>query len=383
MNDEPQEAPNIGHILIPTAYPLNTTFGFPDIPDEMMANGFAIPEPETLEDQTMQYYAWYLRSRVPAVDPDYQFRPDLLNDIRAWWEADMGDVLYLWGATGSGKTSLIEQWCARLEIPLFSAKGHARFDASEAFGQFVGGEGGTTPWIDGDLTMAARFGLPFLLNEADRIKPASFIVFNDVFEGRAFALLGKPGDMVIPQPGFRVILTGNTNMVEDESGMYGTTASHDMSLLDRLYAVHVPYAEESVEKNVVLGILREVEPDLLSYFTCEQEIRLKTDSGFLEGEAIPMDLLADNFVKLAQEIRKYSMDTPGSDAAAIERTMSTRTLKRYVRYALAFSDLIGKNISPLHYAMDRVLASCSTSSSRLVLHSAVEKIFNVPEQLVP
>jgi cobaltochelatase CobS len=317
------------------------------------------------------------------MDPDYQFRPELLNDIRAWWEANMGDVLYLWGATGSGKTSLIEQWCARLGIPIFSAKGHARFDASEAFGQFIGGEGGTTPWVDGDLTMAARFGLPFLLNEADRIKPASFIVFNDVFEGRAFALPGKPGDVVIPQPGFRVVLTGNTNMVEDESGMYGTAASHDMSLLDRLYAVNVPYADESVEKSIVLSILQEVEPDLLAYFTCEQEIRLKTDSGLLEGEAIPTDLLADVFVKLAQEIRKYSMDKPGADAAAIERTMSTRTLKRYVRYALVFSDLIGKNISPLHYALDRVLASCSTSSSRLVLHSAVEKIFNVPEHLAP
>ncbi|BBN90813.1 AAA family ATPase [Azospira sp. I09] len=377
---------DLSAILVQVSYSLCEVFGLDpnEVDPSITVDGFEIPDPSTLTDPVAQQYAAFLRAAVPPIDPYYQFRKDLVRDIRYWWLTGEGDVLLLWGPTGSGKTSVFEQWCARLGIPLFMAKGHRRFEPMEAFGQFVGGENGTTPWVDGPVTLAARYGLPCIINEYDRIAADRTIVFNDVFEGRSFPIPGKSGEVVTPQPGFRVAITANTNLVEDLSGNYGTANTHDISILERIVALHVGYPSDDTEAKLLEKELEQFSDDLLSYWFDQEGIKISTPQGMKEGSAINRGEFIQGLLEVAKKIRAQSKDGGNTSDSALERTMSTRILRKWARHSVAQASAPEKlGLSALHLALKKYLSSLSTESTRIALHQAVENVFGVGEVVKP
>ena len=377
---------DLSSILVVVSYSLCEVFGLDpnEVDPSITVEGFAIPDPATLADPTAAAYAAYLRSAIPPIDLNYQFRKELVRDIRYWWLTGEGDVLLLWGPTGSGKTSVFEQWCARLGIPLFMAKGHRRFEPMEAFGQFVGGENGTTPWVDGPVTLAARYGLPCIINEYDRIAADRTIVFNDVFEGRSFPIPGKSGEVVTPQPGFRVAITANTNLVEDLSGNYGTANTHDISILERIVALHVGYPSDDTEAKLLEKELEQFSDDLLSYWFDQEGIKISTPQGMKEGSAINRGEFIQGLLEVAKKIRAQSKDGGNTSDSALERTMSTRILRKWARHSVAQASAPEKlGLSALHLALKKYLSSLSTESTRIALHQAVENVFGVGEVVKP
>ena len=377
---------DLSAILVQVSYSLCEVFGFDpnEVDPSIPVDGFESPDPATLADPVAQQYAAFLRAAVPPIDPYYQFRKDLVRDIRYWWLTGEGDVLLLWGPTGSGKTSVFEQWCARLGIPLFMAKGHRRFEPMEAFGQFVGGENGTTPWVDGPVTLAARYGLPCIINEYDRIAADRTIVFNDVFEGRSFPIPGKSGEVVTPQPGFRVAITANTNLVEDLSGNYGTANTHDISILERIVALHIGYPDDDTETKLLAKELEQFSDDLLTYWLDQEGVKLSTQAGIKEGSAISRGEFIAGLVEVARRIRAQSKDGGNTSDAALERTMSTRILRKWARNTLAMAGTPEKlGLSALHLSLKKYLSSLATESTRIALHQAVESVFGVGERVNP
>ncbi|WP_126448179.1 AAA family ATPase [Sulfuricystis multivorans] len=377
---------DLSAILVPVSYSLCEVFGFDpnEVDPSITVEGFQIPDPATLSDPVAQQHATFLRAAVPPIDPYYQFRKELVRDIRYWWLTGEGDVLLLWGPTGSGKTSVFEQWCARLGIPLFMAKGHRRFEPHEAFGQFVGGENGTTPWVDGPVTLAARYGLPCIINEYDRIAADRTIVFNDVFEGRSFPIPGKSGEVVTPQPGFRVAITANTNLVEDLSGNYGTANTHDISLLERIVALHVGYPTDDTEARLLEKELEQFSDDLLSYWFDQEGIKISTPQGMKEGSAINRSEFIQGLLEVAKKIRAQSKDGGNTSDSALERTMSTRILRKWARHSVAQASAPEKlGLSALHLSLKKYLSSLATESTRIALHQAVENVFGVSEVVKP
>ena len=162
-------------ILVPCEYPLAVTFGLDpnEVDPAIRVPGFAIPDAASLCDPEALHVGAFLRAAIPPVDPLYRFRKDLVRDLYYWWMSGETDMLCLWGPTGTGKTSLFVQWCARLGVPLFCGKGHRGFEPHEAFGHYVAGPGGETLWAPGPLTLAAQYGCPVLINEYDRIQACS------------------------------------------------------------------------------------------------------------------------------------------------------------------------------------------------------------------
>ena len=377
---------DLSSILVAVSYSLCEVFGLDpnEVDPSITVDGYAIPDPATLTNPVAASYATYLRSAIPPIDPNYQFRKELVRDIRYWWLTGDGDVLLLWGPTGSGKTSVFEQWCARLGIPLFMAKGHRRFEPHEAFGQFVGGENGTTPWVDGPVTLAARYGLPCIINEYDRIAADRTIVFNDVFEGRSFPIPGKSGEVVSPQPGFRVVVTANTNLVEDLSGNYGTANTHDISILERIVALYIGYPDDDTETKLLENELEQFSDELLNYWLDQEGVKLSTSAGIKEGSAISRSEFIAGLVEVARRIRAQSKDGGNTSDAALERTMSTRTLRKWARHTLSMAATPEKlGLSALHLSLKKYLSSLSTESTRIALHQAVESVFGVGEVLMP
>ncbi len=377
---------DLSEVLVPVQYSMVDAFGLDpkEVNPAITVDGYEIPDPSTFNDPEIAALAEKLRAAIPPRDPGYVIRRDVLSDIRYWWLAGLGDVLMLFGPTGSGKTSAFEQWCACLGIPLFSIKGHRRFEPHEAFGQFVGGENGTTPWVDGDMTLAAMYGLPVIINEYDRIEPGRTIVFNDVFEGRTFPIPGRSGVRVTPREGFRPVITANTNMVEDVSGNYGTASSHDTSLLERLFPVYVTYPTDDTERKALGKVLAPFDDDLLSYWFEQEGFKIATDSGIKEGNAISRAEFIGGLLKVADSIRKASKDGGNSSDAALERTMSTRILRKWAHHSVGHSsapERYGK--SGLHLAMKKCLSNLATQSTQIALHQAVETVFGVGEIVRP
>ena len=369
----------LNQILIPKKFSMRDTFGI-DVASEAMIEGFEIPE--NLPGD-LSLHADFLRSCIPKKDTGYRFRKELLSYLNFWWQYSKTDVLTLFGPTGSGKTSLFEQWCAYLGIPIFSLKGHNRLEPYEAFGQFVAGNGGETLWTDGPITMAAQYGLPVIINEFDRIAPTRSIIFNDVFENRAFPVPGKPGYVAQPREGFCVVVTANTNLVEDLSGNYGTANSHDTSILERMYSVKVDYPQDDdTETNIILEEIKDFGDDLLEYWFDQEGLTVSTSVGLKKGPSITRKEFATALVDYARQIRKQSKDS-GSDAGdALERTISTRMLRKLARHAaLSYrsAEMLGK--SALHRALRTLVSNQATESTALALHEGLTAVFGVQENI--
>lgn len=368
----------LSSILVPVYFSLQQVFDLDpaEVDPAIEVQGYEIPDPASIADPEMAAHAAYLRGMIPPIDPLYQFRREIIRDIYYWWTSGE-DVLLLWGPTGAGKTSAFEQWCAHLGVPMFGLKGHRDFREHEAFGH-MDLVAGNTEFVPGSMTLAAQYGLPVIFNEYDRIQPGKAIVFNDVFEGRAFPVPGNHSQVVVPQPGFRPVITANTNLVEDPSGNYATAASHDISLLERLYGVQVGYPERETEASMLVKVLAGFDDQLLSYWFDQEGIKVSTTTGIKTGAAISRDEFINGLIDVAHKIRAQSKDGGSTSDAALERTMSTRILRKWAKHAVmhcSAPERLGK--SALHLALKKYLSDMSTESTRIALHAAVETVFGV------
>ena len=99
---------DLSSILVVVSYSLCDVFGLDpnEVDPSITVEGFAIPDPATLADPTAASYAAYLRSAIPPIDLNYQFRKELVRDIRYWWLTGEGDVLLLWGPIYDTRSSI-------------------------------------------------------------------------------------------------------------------------------------------------------------------------------------------------------------------------------------------------------------------------------------
>ncbi len=88
-----------------------------------------------------------LRCLIPRLDPSYVFEKDALSIMSAWFEIGSGEPLFISGPHGSGKTSFVNQYCARVNAPVISITARARLDRTDLIGGYV---------IDKDKSMTVR-----------------------------------------------------------------------------------------------------------------------------------------------------------------------------------------------------------------------------------
>ena len=60
---------------------------------------------------------------VPEIDNRYVFEKTPLQILRAWWMSATQEPLYIHGPWGCGKTSSVEQFFARLNVPVVPIMG--------------------------------------------------------------------------------------------------------------------------------------------------------------------------------------------------------------------------------------------------------------------
>lgn len=279
----------------------------------------------------------------PAVSPIYHFH-ESLRDLLAWFSAD-SDPLYLFGPTGSGKTSLVKQVAARINYPVFDVTGHSRLEFPDLAGHLVIRDGDMN-YQHGPLALAMRYGGLFLLNEIDLLDPATAAGLNGVLDGEPLCIPENQGELILPHPNFRFAATANSNGAADQTGLYQGVLRQNLAFMDRFWLCEVGYPSREAEAR----ILATAAPGL------PESIRTA-------------------MISVATEIRKKFMGARLDDSEAIEITFSTRTLIRWADLTQRFLPLLQEGVSPVTHALDRALGFRASPETRHLLLEKVRRIF--------
>jgi cobaltochelatase CobS len=271
---------------------------------------------------------------VPEIDPAYEFNRDQLKNVLLWLEGDVAKNLLVQGPTGCGKSSLIEQVCARLNIEVWRIACHSKLEFAEMLGSmtlvpgamkaqdgllskagaalksiFKGAEDGETllEWVsrslssgvvtrfqDGPAVTAARRGGVLLMDEGNFLPPSTFGAFNTLLDGGSL-LVPETGEIVAPHPQMRVAMTGNA-VNDDDTTVYRGIQRMSVALMHRFLTMRVDYMPQ----------------------TQEAQILAKTVPG-LSGQLMEAMLTVANETRAAFK------------GAVIETTISTRIMVRWAK----------------------------------------------------
>lgn len=297
-------------MLTPTKMSVAQVFGLNDIPANVMATGFVGNSPYT-----------------PATNPHYQFRKDEFRALWMFLQQPDGDALYITGPTGSGKTSLVTEYAARVNWPVQQITAHGRMEMQDLTGFYTlqsqpGEETPTMRFQYGPLARAMKEGHILLINEIDLVDPSDLAGLNDVLEGRPLVLAANGGEVIHPHPAFRVVVTANSNGQGDNSGLYAGIKTMNIASMDRYRMIEVGYPEPAIEE----ALLSKAIP------------------------VIPEDI-QKTMVVVANLIRKQFIG--GTEEGSLSVTMSTRTL---LRWAKLTQTLNGFGVErPLSAALEQAL----------------------------
>ena len=281
---------------------------------------------------------------APAVNTNYIFH-EQSRDLIVWFIAPPSP-LYVYGASGAGKSSCLNQLAARLKYPVFEVTGHNRLEFQELIGHHTV-EKGTMRFQYGPLALAMRHGGLFILNELDLLEPSTATGLNGILDGHPLCIPENGGEIITPHPMFRFAATANTNGGSDETGLYQGTLRMNLALMDRFIVCKMDYPNPEAEQ----ALLAKHHPEL-------------------------PDDLREKMVGYANEIRRLFMGEQGSYSTnAIEVTFSTRTLLRWAALTTRYQPLAKQGIQPIAYTLDRALGFRACNETRAMMHELVQRIF--------
>ncbi|MCK7500623.1 MAG: AAA family ATPase [Comamonadaceae bacterium] len=189
-------------------------FGFLGVP--ISVSGFGEPHP-----------------LVPDVAQDYVFEKAPFQILRAWWMSGTREPLFIHGPWGCGKTSGVEQFFARLNVPVVPIMGRDPMEKADLIGMYVFGEARTMQWVDGPAALAYRHGYVPLVNEFSERNPGFWVANNEILEGKP-VFIEQRQELLKPHPDTRVIVTDNTRgLVGDETGLAQGRYRQDAAVMDR------------------------------------------------------------------------------------------------------------------------------------------------------
>lgn len=199
-----------------------------------------------------------VRDRIPKAMP-YHFNKKLVDQLL--FAMKVGTTCLLHGPTGTGKTSVLNQLAARLNIPFFRVGCHPQMEAQEWLGSIsVISENGVpvTKSQPTDTTLAATYGGILCIDEAFRA-PNLMAVQSLLESPPSLVLQDSHGSQraLTPSAPLWIFLTDNTNGTGDTTGRY-IAQVQDVSTLDRITSsVYVDYMTPSEEHKTIKELFGE------------------------------------------------------------------------------------------------------------------------------
>jgi cobaltochelatase CobS len=292
---------------------------------------------------------------VPKVKAHF-FNGMIFTDIKVWSEAlgktpGIKSGFMLTGPTGSGKTSIVRQYAARINMPLTNINASDGIEEHHLIGQFILAKDGSMEWRDGPLTIALRYGYWFLIDEIDLLDPSIQAGLNSILDGSPLQVSTDKGHEVIhPHPNFRFFATANTKGKGNTTGVYNGTQAGNEAAWDRFQGTEeVWYLEPQEEWKI-------------AQLTFKDEIELN-------------EKLVKAMISCANKIRTQFIGNSRDKSQKVKNLsspMSTRTLLNWIANTYMYKGLKNdpSKPSPAMYSLTRSLGF------RLETHeqAAVEEI---------
>lgn len=238
---------------------------------------------------------------VPTKDPT--FVPfGFFSDLGKVIKSGMFYPTFISGLSGNGKTTMVEQVCAKLNRECIRVNISVETDEDD----LIGGNtliDGNVVYREGPVLTAMKRGAILILDEIDR-GSNKLMCLQAILEGKPY-FNKKTGETISPSAGFNVIATANTKGQGSEDGRFISAQILDDAFLERFaITVEQEYPSVAVEKKIILK---------------KMERANKVDDEF-----------ADNLVMWAEIIRKTFAD------GGVDDLISTRRLEHIVNAYAVF-----------------------------------------------
>ena len=219
-------------------------------------------------------------SLVPAKNPSY-VPWGHYEDVEKFVNRKEFNTVYITGLSGNGKTTMIEQACAKAGRELVRANITAETDEDDLLGGFRL-HNGSTVFVYGPVIEAMKRGAVLLLDEVD-LASDRIMCLQPVLEGKGI-FLKKISQFIQPEPGFMVIATANTKGDGNGDERFVGTRVQNEAFLDRFgFTYEQEYAPRTVETRILIKQMQERncrDDDFANYLTRWAETIRK---GYAEG----------------------------------------------------------------------------------------------------
>ena len=212
---------------------------------------------------------------------------------------------YISGPTGNGKSTMVEQICAKHKKPLIRVNLNMMTDEEQLIGSKTL-EDGNVKVVEGPVLIAMRTGTTLLLDEIDAGAANTLLCLQPILEGKPYYFKLK-NEMIIPAKGFNIIATANTKGKGSDDGRYIGTNILNEAFLERFAVTfNQEYPSAKIESKIV--------QNLMTSYDCLD---------------VPF---AENLVKWADAIRKTF------DDGGVDETITTRRMTHIVRAFAIFKN---------------------------------------------
>jgi len=139
-------------------------------------------------------------------EPFYQATGNEVTLYEAAYAARLPVMLK--GPTGCGKSRFVEHMAWKLGKPLITVACNEDMTASDLVGRYLLDANGTR-WLDGPLTLAARYGAICYLDEIVEARQDTTVVIHPLTDHRRTLPLDKKGELVAAHPDFQLVISYN------------------------------------------------------------------------------------------------------------------------------------------------------------------------------
>jgi MoxR-like ATPase len=261
-------------------------------------------KPEPVESFVVDYSN--TDSLIPKKDPNFVPFGNY-NDVETIIKTKIFYPVFISGPTGNGKSTMVEQICAKHKRPLIRVNLNMMTDEEQLIGSKTL-ENGNVEVVEGPVLIAMRTGTALLLDEIDAGSANTLLCLQPILEGKPYYFKLK-NEMIVPAEGFNVFATANTKGKGSDDGRYiGTNVLNEAFLERFAVTFEQDYPNAKTEQKII--------ENLMDFYSCK-------DVEF-----------AETLVKWADAIRRTFAD------GGVDENITTRRMTHIVRAFAIFKDRV-------------------------------------------
>lgn len=261
---------------------------------------------ETKSEPVKSFVVDYTNTQALIPKKDNNFVPfGSYSDLEVIIKSGIFYPAYISGPTGNGKSTMVEQICAKYKRPLIRVNLNMMTDEEQLIGTKTL-EDGNVQIVEGPVLIAMRTGTLLLLDEIDAGSANTLLCLQPILEGKPYYFKLK-NEMIVPADGFNILATANTKGKGSDDGRYIGTNVLNEAFLERFA---VTFEQEYPNAKVEVKIIK----NLMETYSCIDEE------------------FAETLVKWADAIRRTFED------GGVDETITTRRMIHIVRAFAIFKN---------------------------------------------